>query len=83
MRVHEVLAFLLLPVRYGVEPPVLVKLEKEIELEESLLMASDPAPPIKTFTVCCQHGGLHQSVSSHHGDGAGILTRQDTASLRD
>ncbi|XP_053496819.1 GAS2-like protein 3 isoform X2 [Ictalurus furcatus] len=49
--------------KYGVEPPVLVKLEKEIELEESLLMASDPAPPIKTFTVCCQHGGLHQSDS--------------------
>lgn len=50
--------------RYGVEPPVLVKLEKEIELEESLLMAGDPAPPIKTFTVCCQHGGLHHAVSS-------------------
>ncbi|KAB5565965.1 hypothetical protein PHYPO_G00247660 [Pangasianodon hypophthalmus] len=47
--------------KYGVEPPALVKLEKEIELEESLLMAGDPAPPIKTFTVCCQHGGLHHA----------------------
>ncbi|KAM9496988.1 GAS2-like protein 3 isoform 1-T2 [Clarias gariepinus] len=49
--------------KYGVEPPVLVKLEKEIELEESLLMAGDPAPPIKTFTVCCQHGGFHHADS--------------------
>lgn len=49
--------------RYGVEPPVLVKLEKEIELEESLLLASDPAPAVKTFTVCCRHGGLYRAVS--------------------
>ncbi|XP_027019688.2 GAS2-like protein 3 isoform X1 [Tachysurus fulvidraco] len=49
--------------KYGVEPPALVKLEKEIDLEESLLIAGDPAPPIKTFTVCCQHGGLHQADS--------------------
>ncbi|KAF7701852.1 GAS2-like protein 3 [Silurus meridionalis] len=49
--------------KYGVEPPVLVKLEKEIELEESLLMAGDHVPPIKTFTVCCQHGGLHHADS--------------------
>ncbi|TSK13538.1 GAS2-like protein 3 [Bagarius yarrelli] len=48
---------------YGVEPSALVKMEKEIELEESLLMAGDPAPPIKTFTVCCQHGGLHHADS--------------------
>ncbi|XP_023664804.2 GAS2-like protein 3 isoform X1 [Paramormyrops kingsleyae] len=47
---------------YGVEPPVLVKLEKEIELEESLLLASDPAPAVKTFTVCCRHGGLYRAV---------------------
>ncbi|XP_028811008.1 GAS2-like protein 3 [Denticeps clupeoides] len=46
--------------RYGVEPPVLVKLEKEIELEETLLMAREPAPAVKTFTVCCHHGGLYQ-----------------------
>ncbi|XP_068611561.1 GAS2-like protein 3 [Brachionichthys hirsutus] len=47
--------------RYGVEPPVLVKLEKEIELEETRLKAKEPAPALKTFSVCCQHGGLHQS----------------------
>lgn len=49
--------------RYGVEPPVLVKLEKEIELEETLLMGVEPAPAVKTFTVCCQHGSLYQGVS--------------------
>ncbi|KAM8908816.1 GAS2-like protein 3 isoform 2-T4 [Spinachia spinachia] len=46
--------------RYGVEPPVLVKLEKEIELEETLLMTEEPPPAVKTFSVCCQHGGLYQ-----------------------
>ncbi|XP_063073405.1 GAS2-like protein 3 [Engraulis encrasicolus] len=46
--------------KFGVEPPVLVKLEKEIELEETLMMAGDPAPAVKTFTVCCQHGSLYQ-----------------------
>ncbi|KAG5267353.1 hypothetical protein AALO_G00220760 [Alosa alosa] len=46
--------------KYGVEPPVLVKLEKEIELEETLLMTGEPAPAVKTFTVCCQHGSLYQ-----------------------
>ncbi|XP_071385550.1 GAS2-like protein 3, partial [Centroberyx affinis] len=46
--------------KFGVEPPVLVKLEKEIELEETLLMAEEPAPAVKTFSVCCQHGGLYQ-----------------------
>ncbi|XP_012679965.2 GAS2-like protein 3 [Clupea harengus] len=46
--------------KYGVEPPVLVKLEKEIELEETLLMGVEPAPAVKTFTVCCQHGSLYQ-----------------------
>uniref|UniRef100_A0A3Q3WF21 Uncharacterized protein n=1 Tax=Mola mola TaxID=94237 RepID=A0A3Q3WF21_MOLML len=51
--------------KYGVEPPVLVKLEKEIELEETRLMTEEPPPAIKTFSVCCQHGGLYQSgVSS-------------------
>uniref|UniRef100_A0AAQ4P4B3 GAR domain-containing protein n=1 Tax=Gasterosteus aculeatus aculeatus TaxID=481459 RepID=A0AAQ4P4B3_GASAC len=51
--------------RYGVEPPVLVKLEKEIELEETLLMTEEPPPAVKTFSVCCQHGGLYQpGVSS-------------------
>lgn len=47
--------------KYGVEPPVLVKLEKEIELEEkTLLLAEEPPPAVKTFSVCCQHGGLYQ-----------------------
>uniref|UniRef100_A0A8C2XU73 Growth arrest-specific 2 like 3 n=3 Tax=Cyclopterus lumpus TaxID=8103 RepID=A0A8C2XU73_CYCLU len=51
--------------KYGVEPPVLVKLEKEIELEETLLMTEEPAAAVKTFSVCCQHGGLYQS--GEHG----------------
>ncbi|XP_067284814.1 GAS2-like protein 3 [Pseudorasbora parva] len=46
--------------RYGVEPPVLVKLEKEIELEESLML-TDHSSPVKTFTVCCQHGALYHT----------------------
>lgn len=46
--------------RYGVEPPVLVKLEKEIELEESLML-TDHSSPVKTFTVCCQHGALYHA----------------------
>ncbi|KAJ0012483.1 hypothetical protein NQD34_016817 [Periophthalmus magnuspinnatus] len=46
--------------KYGVEPPVLVKLEKEIELEETLLLDEEPPPAVKTFSVCCQHGGLYQ-----------------------
>lgn len=51
--------------RYGVEPPVLVKLEKEIEMEETLLLTEEPPPAVKTFSVCCQHGGLYQpGVSS-------------------
>lgn len=51
--------------KYGVEPPVLVKLEKEIELEETLLMTEEPPPAVKTFSVCCQHGGLYQA--GEHG----------------
>ncbi|KAG9280696.1 GAS2-like protein 3 [Astyanax mexicanus] len=54
--------------KYGIEPPVLVKLEKEIELEESMLMTRDPAPPVKTFTVCCQHGGLYHSDQADSDD---------------
>ncbi|XP_068443065.1 GAS2-like protein 3 [Clinocottus analis] len=46
--------------KYGVEPPVLVKLEKEIELEETLLMTQEPPAAVKTFSVCCQHGDLYQ-----------------------
>ncbi|XP_054911414.1 GAS2-like protein 3 isoform X1 [Poeciliopsis prolifica] len=46
--------------RYGVEPPVLVKLEKEIEMEETLLMTEEPPAAVKTFSVCCQHGALYQ-----------------------
>ncbi|KAJ8268796.1 hypothetical protein COCON_G00114030, partial [Conger conger] len=48
--------------KFGVEPPALVKLEKEIELEESRLLSSSPAPAVKTFTVCCRHGSLYQAV---------------------
>nr|XP_009938427.1 PREDICTED: GAS2-like protein 3 [Opisthocomus hoazin] len=48
--------------RYGVEPPVLVKLEKEIELEETLLMTSGPPSPISTAKSCCHHGELHEAV---------------------
>lgn len=50
--------------RYGVEPPVLVKLEKEIELEETLLMTSGPPSPISTPKSCCHHGELHEAVSA-------------------
>ncbi|XP_039869516.1 GAS2-like protein 3 [Simochromis diagramma] len=46
--------------KYGVEPPVLVKLEKEIEMEETLLLTEEPPPAVKTFSVCCQHSGLYQ-----------------------
>ncbi|KAM9327576.1 GAS2-like protein 3 [Pholidichthys leucotaenia] len=46
--------------KYGVEPPVLVKLEKEIEMEETRLLTEEPPPAVKTFSVCCQHGGLYQ-----------------------
>ncbi|KFQ29570.1 GAS2-like 3, partial [Mesitornis unicolor] len=48
--------------RYGVEPPVLVKLEKEIELEETLLMTSGPPSPVSTEKSCCHHGELHEAV---------------------
>ncbi|XP_070803632.1 GAS2-like protein 3 [Pituophis catenifer annectens] len=48
--------------RHGVEPPVLVKLEKEIELEETLLMSSDSVAPIVSYKSCCQHGELHEAV---------------------
>ncbi|XP_064011084.1 GAS2-like protein 3 [Pogoniulus pusillus] len=48
--------------RYGVEPPVLIKLEKEIELEETLLMTSGPPSPISTPKSCCHHGELHEAV---------------------
>ncbi|XP_066561556.1 GAS2-like protein 3 [Amia ocellicauda] len=48
--------------KYGVDPPVLVKLEKEIELEETLLITRGPTVPVKTFSVCCQHGDLHEAV---------------------
>lgn len=51
--------------RYGVEPPVLVKLEKEIELEETLLMTSGPASPVSTAKSCCHHGELHEAVSTY------------------
>uniref|UniRef100_A0A3B5M839 Uncharacterized protein n=1 Tax=Xiphophorus couchianus TaxID=32473 RepID=A0A3B5M839_9TELE len=47
--------------RYGVEPPVLVKLEKEIELEETLLMTEDPPAAVKTFKMI--NGLLLQELS--------------------
>ncbi|KAL2309573.1 hypothetical protein Nmel_005780 [Mimus melanotis] len=47
---------------YGVEPPVLVKLEKEIELEETLLMTSGPPSPLSTPKSCCHRGELHEAV---------------------
>ncbi|XP_014650547.1 PREDICTED: GAS2-like protein 3, partial [Ceratotherium simum simum] len=48
--------------RYGVEPPVLVKLEKEIELEETLLNASGPEESISIPKSCCEHEELHEAV---------------------
>ncbi|KAL1774740.1 GAS2 3 [Sigmodon hispidus] len=48
--------------RYGVEPPVLVKLEKEIELEETLLNTSGPEESINIPKSCCQHEELHEAV---------------------
>ncbi|XP_044133321.1 GAS2-like protein 3 isoform X2 [Bufo gargarizans] len=48
--------------RYGVEPPVLVKLEKEIELEETLLMESGPLAPTTIEKTCCHHE-LHEAVT--------------------
>ncbi|XP_016366479.1 GAS2-like protein 3 isoform X2 [Sinocyclocheilus rhinocerous] len=53
--------------RFGIEPPVLVKLEKEIELEESL-MITDHSSPVKTFTVCCQHGALYHADRADQDD---------------
>ncbi|CAH2277498.1 GAS2 3 [Pelobates cultripes] len=47
--------------RYGVEPPVLVKLEKEIELEETLLMESGPLASKEIQKSCCHHE-LHEAV---------------------
>jgi hypothetical protein len=52
--------------RYGVEPPVLVKLEKEIELEETLLNTSGPEDSISIPKSCCQHEELHEAVSNCH-----------------
>ncbi|XP_006769439.1 PREDICTED: GAS2-like protein 3 [Myotis davidii] len=49
--------------RYGVEPPVLVKLEKEIELEETLLNTSGPEDSISIPKSCCQHEELHEAVT--------------------
>nr|XP_012324670.1 GAS2-like protein 3 isoform X2 [Aotus nancymaae] len=48
--------------RYGVEPPVLVKLEKEIELEETLLNTSGAEDSISIPKSCCQHEELHEAV---------------------
>ncbi|XP_077121700.1 GAS2-like protein 3 isoform X1 [Ranitomeya variabilis] len=48
--------------RYGVEPPVLVKLEKEIELEETMLMESGPLAPTTNEKSCCHHE-LHEAVT--------------------
>lgn len=48
--------------RYGVEPPVLVKLEKEIELEETLLNTSGLEESINIPKSCCQQEELHEAV---------------------
>ncbi|XP_005374595.1 PREDICTED: GAS2-like protein 3 [Chinchilla lanigera] len=48
--------------RYGVEPPVLVKLEKEIELEETLLNTSGPEESLSIPKSCCRHEELHEAV---------------------
>lgn len=48
--------------RYGVEPPVLVKLEKEIELEETLLNTSGLEESISIPKSCCQQEELHEAV---------------------
>ncbi|XP_045147214.1 GAS2-like protein 3 [Echinops telfairi] len=50
--------------RYGVEPPVLVKLEKEIELEETLLNTSGLEESISIPKSCCQHEELHEAYLS-------------------
>ncbi|XP_036108983.1 GAS2-like protein 3 isoform X1 [Molossus molossus] len=49
--------------RYGVEPPVLVKLEKEIELEETLLNTSGTEDSLSIPKSCCQHEELHEAVT--------------------
>lgn len=49
--------------RYGVEPPVLVKLEKEIELEETLLNTSGLEDSISIPKSCCQHEELDEAVT--------------------
>ncbi|XP_007503337.2 GAS2-like protein 3 [Monodelphis domestica] len=48
--------------RYGVEPPVLIKLEKEIELEETLLNTSGTLLPESPPKSCCHQGELHEAV---------------------
>ncbi|XP_078534830.1 GAS2-like protein 3 [Lissotriton helveticus] len=48
--------------RYGVEPPVLVKLENEIEFEESILISSGSVVPSSACKSPCHHGELHEAV---------------------
>ncbi|KAJ1162063.1 hypothetical protein NDU88_002542 [Pleurodeles waltl] len=48
--------------RYGVEPPVLVKLENEIEFEESVLISSGSVVPSSASKSSCHHGELHEAV---------------------
>lgn len=48
--------------RYGVEPPVLVKLENEIEFEESILISSGSVVPSSASKSPCHHGELHEAV---------------------
>ncbi|XP_078077253.1 GAS2-like protein 3 [Mustelus asterias] len=50
--------------RYGVEPPVLIKLEKEIELEETLLTASEQLVPVESTKPCSHNKELHQAVKT-------------------
>eukprot|EP00062_Callorhinchus_milii_P010614 gi/632955684/ref/XP_007893583.1/ PREDICTED: GAS2-like protein 3 [Callorhinchus milii] len=54
---------------YGVDPPVLVKLEKEIELEETLLIASEPViSSVETKKPCCHNKELHEAVKTIAAD---------------
>ncbi|XP_051886139.1 GAS2-like protein 3 isoform X2 [Pristis pectinata] len=48
--------------RFGVEPPVLVKLEKEIELEETLLTASEHVISTEIPKPSCSNKELHQAM---------------------
>ncbi|XP_067855322.1 GAS2-like protein 3 [Heptranchias perlo] len=54
--------------RFGVEPPILVKLEKEIELEETLLTTSEQPIPVESAKPCCHNKELHEAVKTIAAD---------------